>query len=81
MIGQPPGMSQILGRWPTSVDSLILLIVLKCQEKNSVKAKSSFSTELFELLVEASCYQVFELLTQVATVANQFSPYFFPEFK
>ena len=79
MIDQRPAKSQTLGRCPTSLSSLILFIVLKSQEKNSVKGKSSLSTELFELLVETSCYQVFELLTQMATVVNQFSPYFFPE--
>jgi len=37
MVGQRPGKSQILGRWPTSLASLILFIALKCQEKKQRK--------------------------------------------
>ncbi len=50
------------------------------RKKNIVKGKTLFVTKGLQLLVKASCYQVLELLTLVAPVVNEFTPYFFPQF-
>jgi hypothetical protein len=39
MVGQRTTKSEILGRWPTSLASLILFIALKCQEEKQSKSQ------------------------------------------
>ena len=65
-------------RWPTYLIPLYFYC-LEMSRKKQCKRENLVFPKGLQLLIKASCYQVLELLAQVAPIINQFSPYFFPQ--